>query len=120
MALAPSIPRPGHRLRLLQGGGEYFGALVEAIDAALRDGPLPSPRFDFAVRVEGPLVANAEAAMSRLWLRIEAMRDMRHARLGGALDSLRASGVGMGKQKVTAPASDEHGSRAALVLRDNL
>ena len=219
-----SVPRPGHRVRLLEGSGELFPALVAAVDAAVRDvrletyifdvtgksvavaealeraarrgvrvrlvidgfgseslppewrerfasagvecltyaplrrfgllrpgswrrlhrklcvvdgemafcgginilddlydpnhGTLESPRFDFAVEVTGPLVAEAEAAMARLWLRMQALQDVKQARLAGALGSLRAyTGV---RHRPAAPASDAPRARAMLVLRDNL
>jgi cardiolipin synthase len=81
-------------------------------------GALESPRFDFAVQVSGPLVAEAEAAMARLWLRMQAVHDVKQARLGGALGSLRAYAV---VRPQAAPAADDppH-ARAMLVLRDNL
>jgi len=81
-------------------------------------GTLESPRFDFAVRATGPLVAQAEAAMASLWLRVRAMRDIRRARLTQALDSLRASGAA----RRAFDADTERGpfARAMLVLRDNL
>jgi cardiolipin synthase len=81
-------------------------------------GALEAPRFDFAVRATGPLVAEAEAAMVNLWQRLQVLRNIRQARLTGALNALRAS--------VPAPVSRippplEHSrSRAVLVLRDNL
>ena len=226
MAHSPPSLRAGHEVRLLQGGGEFFPAMVEAIDAARREvrlesyifdftgkaaevayaleraarrgvsvkvvvdgfgseplppawqerfldagvdwrvyaplgrlgvlwpgnwrrlhrklcvvdsevafcgginilddfhdpnhGALESPRLDFAVRITGPLVADAEVAMARLWLRMQAMRDIRRARLAGALFSLRAS-----RNPPVAPAeapapTERPRSRAALVLRDNL
>jgi cardiolipin synthase len=81
-------------------------------------GALESPRFDFAVQVSGPLVAEAEAAMARLWLRMQAVHDVKQARLGGALGSLRAyTGV---RHRPAPPASDRLHARAMLVLRDNL
>jgi cardiolipin synthase A/B len=83
-------------------------------------GALTSPRLDFAVRVTGPLVFEVEATMKHLWLRMQAMRDIRKARLTGALDSLRASGVGLGKARQKAALREQPLSRAALVLRDNL
>ena len=83
-------------------------------------GALTSPRLDFAVRVTGPLVLEVEETMKHLWLRMQAMRDIRKARLTGALDSLRASGVGFGKARQKAALRDQPLSRAALVLRDNL
>jgi cardiolipin synthase A/B len=83
-------------------------------------GALASPRLDFAVRVTGPLVFEVESTMKHLWLRMQAMLDIRKARLSGALDSLRASGVGFGKARAKAAVPKQPLSRAALVLRDNL
>src|SRR5438105_7799462 len=42
------------------------------------------PRLDFSIQVAGPLVKQIEVTMLRLWLRIQAMRDIRGARLAGA------------------------------------
>jgi cardiolipin synthase len=83
-------------------------------------GPLASPRLDFAVRVTGPLVADMVASMDRLWLRMKAVRDIRHARLAGALFSLRASGTSLAAPPRVPAAPEGQRSRAALVLRDNL
>ncbi|MES2633314.1 MAG: cardiolipin synthase ClsB [Pseudomonadota bacterium] len=85
-------------------------------------GALESPRFDFAVRVTGPLVAQAEAVMDRLWLRMKAASDMRHARLAGAITSLRAAGIGTRAAQGSQVVSAEPGksTRAALVLRGAL
>ena len=47
MSHAFSSPRGGHELRLLQGSGELFPALVEAIDAAQREVRLETYIFDF-------------------------------------------------------------------------
>lgn len=219
-----SVPRPGHRLHLLEGSADFFPALMAAIDAALREvrletyifdftgagagvaqaleraakrgvsvqvvvdgfgsdsippawrerfalsgvewliyapvrrfgllwpgswrrlhrklcvvdgetafcgginilddfhdpnhGALQAPRFDFAVKVSGPLVAEAEAAMARLWLRMQAMDDVKKARLAGALDSLRA--YAEVRRESAPPAPQAPQARAMLVLRDNL
>ncbi|MDP3759152.1 MAG: cardiolipin synthase ClsB [Ramlibacter sp.] len=83
-------------------------------------GPLASPRLDFAVRVTGPLVADMVASMERLWLRMQAVRDIRQARLAGALESLRASGTAPATAPRAPPAPEGPSARAALVLRDNL
>jgi cardiolipin synthase len=80
-------------------------------------GPLDAPRLDFSVRVTGPLVAQVQATMAQLWLRMQAMRDVRRVRLAGALESLRAAGSE--RPRRAGPASAPL-SRAALVLRDNL
>ena len=83
-------------------------------------GTLESPRLDFALRATGPLVAEMHEAMQALWLRIEAMRELRHAHLSGALVSLRASGQ---RSAVPARQPPSHGlpqAKAALLLRDNV
>jgi cardiolipin synthase len=83
-------------------------------------GALQAPRFDFAVRITGPLVVEAQGAMAQLWLRMQAMRDIRKAWLAGALDSLRASGAARMPETQTVPVPGRPGARAALLLRDNL
>ena len=83
-------------------------------------GTLASPRFDFAVRVTGPLVAQAHAAMTQLWLRRQAMHDLGQAHLGGALVSLRASAAEPLSTPPTSVLAEQPRSRAALLLRDNL
>ena len=86
-------------------------------------GRLKAPRLDFAVRVAGPLVAEVEASMGRLWQRMQAVYDIRRAQLADALYSLRASKVGRVRIKrppTTVGAPLPHQARAALVLRDNL
>jgi cardiolipin synthase len=82
-------------------------------------GALQAPRFDFAVRVTGPLVAGMQETMERLWRRIEALRQLRSAHLRGTLTSLRASGT---RAAMPAPRVMSHGlprAKAALLLRDN-
>jgi cardiolipin synthase A/B len=90
-------------------------------------GNLTAPRFDFSVRVTGPLVAEVHQAMLQLWARVQ-----RTARLksGGLQDrykamveaSRHAHSVLLDTVKRT-PASNlpgAHRSKAALVLRDNV
>jgi cardiolipin synthase len=76
-------------------------------------GSLTAPRFDFAVRVEGPLVGDAQRAMTRLWLRLS-MRS-RLQELAAALEALSDSRFPPGADDPPAA-----GARAALALRDNL
>ena len=77
-------------------------------------GTLQDPRFDFAVRAEGALVAQAQATMEQLWWRIQAVRDVRQYHLPEAVHALREAGVG------SPPRQRGLGMRAALLLRDNL
>ncbi|HET8746017.1 MAG TPA: cardiolipin synthase ClsB [Ramlibacter sp.] len=82
-------------------------------------GPLTSPRFDFSLRVVGPLVAEMHATIVRQWSRIEAMGQLRRAHLGDALGLLRATTARVPPRP--APRGTEHRNvRAALLLRDNL
>jgi cardiolipin synthase len=92
-------------------------------------GKLEQPRFDFAVRATGPLVEDAHETMTRLWLRMQAAREARHADLRAALATVRkaaragtdaddAEMRGMDLSRV--PGSEGPGVLAGLVLRDNL
>ncbi len=83
-------------------------------------GPLEAPRLDFAVRVTGPLVADAETSMTRLWWRMEAVRDIRRAQLTVALDALRAARARRRIRRRPGPGQAHPRAKAALVLRDNL
>jgi cardiolipin synthase len=80
-------------------------------------GALESPRLDFALRVTGPLVHEMAATMARLWARQRAVNKLRHAQLGGALESLRGTSAFALGQTVALPAAR---AKAALLLRDNL
>jgi cardiolipin synthase len=82
-------------------------------------GKLDSPRFDFAVRVTGPLVAQMHAAMLRQWKRLQLMSRIRSAaRLTGALASRRSATANAAPPPHLAV--ERGASQAALVLRDNL
>jgi cardiolipin synthase len=74
-------------------------------------GLLKAPRLDYAVSLQGPLVAAVSTTMAQLWSRIEAVRELRSQDLGSALDALRGA-----KQSLHLPARGE----TQLVLRDNV
>ena len=85
-------------------------------------GKLEFPRFDFSVQAEGSLVAEVEGAMSRLWSRQQGMRRLRQHDVPGAV---RAFTTAMNHPEIrglslATGAAPTHGSRAALLLRDNL
>jgi cardiolipin synthase A/B len=82
-------------------------------------GPLASPRFDFSLRVEGPLVPEIRATIVRQWSRIEAVGQLRRARWGGAFELLR-SATGRAPARPVPPSKGHENVRAALLLRDNL
>ncbi len=82
-------------------------------------GDLEQPRFDFAVRVRGPLVADVHDTMTRLWWRLQTARKLRRADAEGALAAVRAAA----QAGLEAPVHSRHlrsGARASLVLRDNI
>jgi len=104
------------RLRLRRGRLRRMHRKLASIDGAVAfvgginivddfDGPEERrPRFDYAVRVEGPLAAEIRAAAARLWQRVARATIRRRPRVPPA-------------PPVPVPAG---GQRAALVVRDSL
>jgi cardiolipin synthase len=82
-------------------------------------GELQSPRLDFALRAEGPLVREMHGTMQRQWNRIAAVGQLRRAQLTDALESWRAARAGMEPRRPLRHPADSN-VRAALLLRDNL
>jgi cardiolipin synthase len=109
------------KLCLVDGRLGFCGGINVLDDLYDQSGPTGiGPRLDFSVAVAGPLVEQIEDTMRRMWLRLEAMREFREARLTGALQSLRASGWAAAPDIAHLPAPDGQGARAVLVLRDNV
>jgi cardiolipin synthase len=122
--LVPSRWRRLHRKLCVVDGRTAFCGGINVLDD-LHDpqyGTLEAPRFDFAVRVRGPLVRGAHDVISQLWWRTQALRKMRDRDLAAAWESARRAG------KVHFPdvdpnadvGADKGQARAALVLRDNI
>lgn len=82
-------------------------------------GPQQTPRFDFAVRLTGPVVQDIRIALASLWRRLEVNRQLKRLQLRNARGTLRASlpRIAHDAVPVPAPVADV---RAALVLRDNV
>ncbi|WP_409034255.1 cardiolipin synthase ClsB [Rhodoferax saidenbachensis] len=81
-------------------------------------GKLESPRFDFAVQVQGPLVADVHRTMRQFWGRLQATRQLERLQWAQAKASLvRAT---QATRTESAGPGDVAGSPAALVLRDNV
>ena len=79
-------------------------------------GRLDAPRLDFALRVEGPLVAPLLASMKRIWTKAQAVPAQHSHLTAGSPGGLPAR---RGQQPLgTAPISHEN-VRAAFVERDN-
>jgi cardiolipin synthase len=118
--LSPSSWRRLHRKLCVVDGEIGFCGGINVLDD-LHDpnhGALPAPRFDFAVRVTGPLVQEMRATVLLLWQRMRTFQDLRHGDLGGALATIRVTRAE--REQPPARPSGVPGARAALVLRDNL
>lgn len=87
-------------------------------------GVLESPRLDYAVRVQGPLVADVQAAVVQFWGRLELTRKLEQFSLRGVRSALQAiQARGSGNSQESPPHAHSHAvfhAAAALVLRDNL
>ena len=86
-------------------------------------GVLESSRFDFAVAVRGPLVADAHRVMAQFWGRLQITRQLEHLEFKEVRTTLKDSTFSSGGVKVhaTVPGVDPPGTVSAmLVLRDNL
>ena len=132
--LLPKRWRRLHRKLCVVDGGVGFCGGINLLDDYYDPnyGVLEQPRFDFAVRVRGPLVADMHGTMSRLWARLRVAREAQHLDVAGALDAVvKAAHAGTDMQdegmkgqidrsgRRGDPAADA-GMLAALVLRDNL
>ncbi|MBB5216231.1 cardiolipin synthase ClsB [Parapusillimonas granuli] len=81
------------------------------------DGAGPRPRFDFAVRLEGPIVADVARAQRSLWLR---MAWRRRDDWAAFYQRLRNWGEWRRARVARPMARFEPGRRAAFLLRDNV
>ncbi|MEP7301985.1 MAG: cardiolipin synthase ClsB [Caldimonas sp.] len=132
--LMPKRWRRLHRKLVVVDGRVAFCGGINFLDDYLdpTHGALAEPRFDFAVRVTGPLVDDAHETMTRLWLRLRAAREARHVDFKAALQTVReAARVGTDMSDAQMGATDLEGSAhragaagagqlAGLVVRDNL
>ncbi len=85
--------------------------LLDDFHDPLQRQALEHPRFDFAMQVQGPLVAAIRDTMAQLWWRMQFAQQLRQSHVSEALDTLR--------EPETAPLPDTRG-RYRLVLRDNV
>lgn len=128
--LIPSRWRRLHRKLCVVDGQSAFCGGINILDDFFdpNHGQLAAPRFDFAVWVRGPLVQSAHEACAQFWWRQQAARTARSAHFVSAWHALQeavAQGAGAatpGSQASVASAQEPvgAGTRAELVLRDNL
>jgi len=125
----PSRWRRLHRKLCVVDGRVAFCGGINVLDDFHdpNHGVLDSPRFDFAVRVTGPLVESAHAALMQFWLRLQATRVVRQGDLTAAWQALHEAAKLTPEVMVRADACDAMPAlavpaqtRADLILRDNL
>ncbi|MDZ7919133.1 cardiolipin synthase ClsB [Rhodoferax sp.] len=117
--LVPSHWRRLHRKLVVVDGAVAFCGGINILDDYNdpQHGPQQVARFDFAVRVQGPLVAEANTAMAQLWDRLLATRQLGQ----GQWSAARAVWQTMAHpQHVSKTPDSQGGALAALVLRDNV
>ncbi len=86
-------------------------------------GEQASPRFDFALSVQGPLVLDAHRAMVQFWARLQITRQLEHMAFKDARQTWKADKVSARtalSKLVRHAKGASTGGNAMLVLRDNL
>jgi len=119
--LVPSRWRRLHRKLCVVDGGVAFCGGINVLDDWFdpNHGPLEAPRFDFAVRVVGPLVQDVHLAMTQFWWRQQAVQSAQQVNWLGAWQALQRA-VQSRRSDKDASSMALSGAKAMLVLRDNL
>ena len=124
--LLPKRWRRMHRKLCVVDGETAFCGGINLLDDYYdpNHGELDQPRFDFAVQVSGPLVADVHDTMTRLWARLQVARERDFE---GALKAVRAAaragtdmGTASGPSVIVDAGGERRGALASLVLRDNV
>ncbi len=124
--LSPRSWRRLHRKLVLVDGVVAYCGGINVLDDYFdpNHGKLEEPRFDLAVRVQGPLVYTVWDAVNQLWWRGQAWRLARSRAYRAAMRAVRES-----QQRFAGPPAPPaaaigteaaHNATASLVLRDNV
>jgi cardiolipin synthase A/B len=123
--LIPGRWRRLHRKLCVVDGATAFCGGINILDDffELTQGPQPSPRFDFAVQVQGPLVDDVSSTMEQFWNRLQSTRQLEHGQLTEVKRTFERL-VGLPKRMLETVDQNEpvdvHGVQAGLLLRDNV
>ena len=120
--LLPTRWRRLHRKLCVVDGAVAFCGVINILDD-FHDpthGALTAPRFDFSVRITGPLVAEVEETVALLWRRLQAVRELKQHQLQKAMHKLLTPLMVATPVPGSTEIGETHLARAALVLRDNL
>ncbi len=125
----PSLWRRLHRKLCVVDGSVAFCGGINVLDDLYDPnyGALDIPRFDFAVRVTGPLVQQAHEAIAQFWWRLQTASTVRNSDFQAGWRSLQEAVKNALQARSGAPADTGrqpgnagHFINAELVLRDNL
>lgn len=130
--LIPNRWRRLHRKLCVVDGAVAFCGGINVLDDLYdpNHGILEAPRFDFAVRVTGPLVQAVHEATAQFWWRLQAASNVRQSDFQAAWRALQEA-VALARQTRTDAETDKnaaaplpgaivHNINADLVLRDNV
>ncbi len=111
------LRRLHRKLAVVDGKVAFVGGIniIDDHNHGPLDLPELGPRFDFAVRVRGPLVAQIALASARLWFRIAQRRGLRETATAFAEVETLTRGARLARNDVR-----PDGVPAALLMRDNL
>jgi cardiolipin synthase len=120
--LIPSRWRRVHRKLCVVDGHVAFCGGINILDdwEDPNHGTLSAPRFDFAVRIRGPLVRDMHAVMTQFWWRLQAGTRAREADWLEAWHLLEISQQATQVDRGPGSHVGHGGVKAALLLRDNL
>ncbi|MDO9198317.1 cardiolipin synthase ClsB [Rhodoferax sp.] len=130
--LIPNRWRRLHRKLCVVDGTVAFCGGINVLDDLYdpNHGALDAPRFDFAVRVTGPLVQAVHEATAQFWWRLQAANTARQSDFQAAWRALQEA-VALARQarsdaetdkeaRAPVPGATGHDINADLVLRDNV
>jgi len=112
-----------HRKLCVVDGRHVFCGGINVIDDCidLNYGALSSPRFDFAVKVTGPLVKEAHSTLEQFWLHVKLGQQMERFQWKQLSHTFKQALSPKANASQTTKAERSHSAVwAALVLRDNL
>ncbi len=129
--LIPTSWRRLHRKLCVVDGAVAFCGGINVLDDFYDPnyGALPVPRFDFAVRVTGPLAQTVYETMAQFWWRLQAANTARQRDFSAAWQALQeavtltheahSDGAPAGRDATPVQPPAPRTSLAELVLRDN-
>ncbi|HEY9281719.1 MAG TPA: cardiolipin synthase ClsB [Eoetvoesiella sp.] len=113
------LRRLHRKVAVIDGRIAFVGGIniIDDLEDVPDDGVDAKPRFDFAVRLQGPIVVDVERTLSRLWLR---MAWRRRDDWAAFYQRLKGWSQRRDWSREQAAVHFDPGMRATLLLRDNI